>query len=155
MRTPLPAVIGGVVIAALGVAGFVRGEMPVATSSGAPPAQPIVITDARVLPPLPPTHVAAAYFTITNTTSSPDRLLSVVSGAGETTVLHVTVNGAMRVPSDGVVIPAHGRLVLSVGQGHVMIENVFGTLKPGDNVNLSLTFEKAGTIDVNAPVVAR
>jgi copper(I)-binding protein len=36
-----------------------------------------------------------------------------------------------------------------------MIENVFGTLKPGDNVNLSLTFEKAGTIDVNAPVVAR
>jgi copper(I)-binding protein len=61
----------------------------------------------------------------------------------------------MTVPADGVVIPAHGRLVLSVGQGHVMIENVFGTLKPGDNVNLSLTFENAGTIDVNAPVVAR
>jgi copper(I)-binding protein len=53
------------------------------------------------------------------------------------------------------VIPAHGRLVLSVGHGHVMIENVFGTLKPGDNVNMTLTFEKAGTININAPVRRR
>lgn len=155
MRTPWAAVAGGVVIGALGVAGFVRGEMPVTASSGAAPTQPIVISQARVVPPLPPSRTAAAYFTVTNTTGKADRLLSVITGAGEESVLHVYVKGVMTSPPDGVVVPAHGRLVLRTGQGHVMIENVFGTLKPGDNVNLSLTFQNAGTIDVDAPVVAR
>jgi copper(I)-binding protein len=35
-----------------------------------------------------------------------------------------------------------------------MIEQLFGKLEPGQSVNLALTFERAGTIDVSAPVVA-
>ncbi len=60
----------------------------------------------------------------------------------------------MSTDSDGAVIPAHGKLVLSTGKGHVMIEQLFGTLKPGQNVNLALTFERAGEIEVSAPVIA-
>lgn len=155
MRTPFAAVAGGVVVAALGLAGLVRGAVPESLASGAPAPDPIIVTNAYVLPPLPPSRTAAAYFTVTNTTSSPDKLVSVITGAGVSAVLHVTVNGAMKPVPDGVVIPAHGKLVLSVGHGHVMIENVFGTLRPGDNVNMTLTFEKAGTIDINAPVRKR
>lgn len=155
MKTPWQAVLGGCAVAALGAAGLVRGAVPQSLASGAPPAEPIVITGAYVSPPLPPSRTAAAYFTVTNTTGSPDKLLSVVTGAGASAVLHVTVNGAMKRATGGVVIPAHGKLVLSVGHGHVMIENVFGTLRPGDNVNMTLTFQQAGTIDVNAPVRKR
>ena len=52
------------------------------------------------------------------------------------------------------VIPAHGSLVLSTGKGHVMIEQLFGTLLPGQNVDLELVFAKAGPIDVSAAVIA-
>ena len=153
MRTPLPALLAGGVVAVLGIAGLVRAEMPLPLSSGAAPSAPIIVSGAYVRAPLAPTKSAAAYFTVTNTTGTPDQLISVLSGAGASAVLHVTVHGSMQA-TGSVVIPAHGKLVLSAGAGHVMIEGLFGTLKPGDNVNLSLTFANAGTIDINAPVIS-
>jgi copper(I)-binding protein len=155
MRTPWSAALAGSVVAVLGAAGLVRGAVPQSVASGAAPSEPIVVSGAYVLPPVAPSKTAAAYFTVTNETSRADRLLSVVTGASDTAVLHVTVNGAMKSVTGGVVIPAHGKLVLSVGHGHVMIENVFGTLNPGDNVNMTLTFQNAGSLEVNAPVRSR
>lgn len=35
----------------------------------------IVVSDAYVRPPVPPTDAAAAYFTVRNTTGEPDRLV--------------------------------------------------------------------------------
>jgi periplasmic copper chaperone A len=52
------------------------------------------------------------------------------------------------------VIPPHGSLVLSTGKGHVMIEQLFGKLLPGQNVNLELTFARAEPVDVTARVIA-
>jgi periplasmic copper chaperone A len=151
MRMPWQALAGGLVVAAVGTLGLVRGAQPVATSAPAPTGPPIVVSGAYVRAPAPPTDSAAAYFTVSNTTDTADRLVSVDSGAGETTVLHTA---GMTAETDGAVIPAHGKLVLSTGKGHVMIEQLFGTLKPGQNVNLALTFERAGEIEVSAPVVA-
>lgn len=153
MRTPLPALAAGFVVAAVGAAGLIRAAVPQPLSSGAPPSAPIIVSGAYVRAPLPPTTSAAAYFTVTNTTGTPDQLTGVLTGAGSTAVLHVTVKGTMQA-ADDVVIPAHGKLVLTAGGGHVMIEGLFGTLNPGDNVNLSLTFTNAGTIDINAPVIS-
>jgi periplasmic copper chaperone A len=95
----------------------------------------------------------AAYFTVFNTTGRPDRLLSAVSGAGATSVLHDTVAGRMQVVAGGVVIPAHGKIVLSTGQGHVMIQKLFGTVRAGQTITLTLSFQHAGTIEVAAPVI--
>jgi copper(I)-binding protein len=152
MRMPWPALAGGVVIAAIGAAGLVRGAQPVSTAA-APPSNspPIVVSGAYVREPAPPTDAAAAYFTVSNTTSAADRLVSVTSGAGATTVLHT---GDMKLVQGGLVIPAHGKLVLSTGKGHVMIENLFGSLKPGQDVNLALSFAHAGEVEVSAPVIA-
>jgi periplasmic copper chaperone A len=156
MRIPWPAAIAGVLVAAVGAAGLIRGAMPqaIATGGAASASAPIVVSNAYVREPAPPTDAAAAYFTVFNTTAKPDRLLAVTSGAGATSVLHVTVHGVMRAVTNGVVIPAHGSLVLSTGKGHVMIEQLFGKLLPGQNVNLELTFANAGPIDVTARVIA-
>jgi periplasmic copper chaperone A len=158
MRWPWPAVGGGVLVAALGAAGLIRGAMPqsLASDNASPSAAgPIAVTGAYVRAPVPPTTSAAAYFTVYNTTAKADRLISVESGAGATTVLHTTDSkGNMTVSPTGAVIPAHGSLTLSTGKGHVMIEQLFGTLKPGQQVNLELDFANAGSIDITAPVVA-
>lgn len=69
-------------------------------------------------------------------------------------MLHVGTNGQMSAAPDSVVIPAHGRLTLSTGQGHVMIEHLIGVLKPGQDVDIELDFQTAGPIDVVAPVIA-
>lgn len=156
MRIPMSTVLAGVAVAAIGAAGLIRGAVPpgVPGGGGTSGSAPIVVTGAYVREPAPPTDAAAAYFTVYNTTGTDDRLLSVVSGAGSTSILHTYVNGAMTAAADGAVIPAHGTLVLSTGRGHVMIEHLFGKLEPGQSVNLALTFASAGTVDVSAPVIA-
>lgn len=152
MRMPWQAVVGGVAIAALGAAGLVRAAVPVTPRSAPAAAEPaIVVFGAYVRAPAPPTDAAAAYFTVRNGSARADRLVSVQTGAGADAVLHTA---GMTVNRGGAVIPAHGELVLSTGKGHVMIEKLFGTLRPGQNVNLDLTFARAGVISVSAPVVA-
>jgi periplasmic copper chaperone A len=157
MRVSWTSVAGGSLVLALGVAGLVRGAMPQSTGASAPTvsaAGPIAVTNAYIVAPVPPTEIAAAYFTVYNTTAVPDKLVSVVSGAGALSVLHVeTSNGNMVMAEDGLTIPAHGSLVLRVGQDHVMIEKLYGQVKPGQTVDLDLQFQNAGSIDVVAPVI--
>ena len=160
MRVPWTAVLGGTVVAAVGAAGLIRGAMPQSLASGpsgsaSSAAGPIAITNPYVRAPVPPSRTAAAYFTIYNTTGTADRLLDVVTGAGADAVLHTLLpNGTMVVDPNGLRVPAHATVTLSTGKGHVMIEGVYGTLKPGQTVNLELDFQNAGPVDVVAPVIA-
>ena len=155
MRPRFSLVAAGVVVL-LGLAGLVRGAVP---QSAPKPASttataPIVIGGAYIREPANGVN-AAAYFTVFNTTDAPDTLTTVVSGAGAQTTLHSEVaNGNMTIDANGLVIPAHGSVSLSPGKGHAMIEKLYGALKPGQTVNLSLTFAKAGTVLVTAPVIA-
>jgi hypothetical protein len=156
MRIPLPIVIGAALVVSVGAAGVIRGAQPLpAGNPGTPSSTPIVVSYAYVRAPAPPTNSAAAYFTVFNTTATPDRLQTVLSGAGAETVLHVeTANGDMVVSAAGPVIPAHGSLVFKAGGGHVMIEGLYGTLKAGQSVSLELQFQNAGIVNVTAPVIA-
>jgi copper(I)-binding protein len=154
MRLPWPAVVGGTAVAALGAAGLIRGAMPQTAPSSTPSGvAPIVVTGAFVRVPVPPTEIAAAYFTVRNTTSTADRLVGVQTGAGATAVLHtVNADGSMSA-SPSAVIPPHGSLVLTTGKAHVMIEQLFGKLVAGQTVNIELDFQNAGEIDLVAPVI--
>jgi periplasmic copper chaperone A len=157
MRLPRSAVASGTLAVALGAAGLIRAAVPVPVASGspAPAAAPIVVTGAYVRAPVPPTRIAAAYFTVYNTTGSADRLGAVTTGAGATALIHtVASDGSMTAAPNGVRIPAHGKLVLATGGAHVMIEHLFGTLAAGQTVNIELDFDNAGTVDVTAPVIA-
>jgi copper(I)-binding protein len=151
-RPALSAVAAGVVAVA-GLAGLIRGAVPQVAAGGVGGAatDPIVISGAYVREPASP-DVAAAYFTVYNTTGSDDMLTAVASGAGEDTVLHA--DGSMAPSASGLHVPAHSSVTLSPGKGHVMIEHLLGTLRPGQYVNLQLTFEHAGPVNVSAPVIA-
>ena len=149
-----PAGVAGSIVVALGAAGLIRGAIPQSVAStGTTGSAPIVVANAYVRPPAPPTQLAAAYFTVYNTTAQDDRLISISTGAGADAVLHKLVGGVMTAVSGSVVIPAHGSLVLSAGTGHVMISNLFGPLRAGQSVDIELTFANAGLITVSAPVI--
>lgn len=148
------AVVVGLLAIVLGVAGLVRGALPDNGSTAAPPGgstAPLAVTDAWIQAPAPPTTSAAGYFTVYNNTDQPVQLLSVATAAGATTTLHT---GDMEPMPGGVSIPARGRFVLSVGQGHLMIENLFGDLKAGQHVSMQLTFDGHDPITVSALVYA-
>jgi copper(I)-binding protein len=148
---PLPAAVAAVAVAAVGVAGLVRGALPADQAAADPP---IVVSGAWVRQPAPPTDAVAAYFTVRNNTDTPDRIVSVRTSAGRSAVLHTYVDGVMTAVASGAVVPAHKALVLSTGKGHLMIEHLRGTLHPGDRVKIDLTFAGAGAIHVSAPVIA-
>lgn len=149
-RFPLPLMVA-VLLAVAGLAGLVRGAepQPSAANTAADPQQPIVVSGAYVREPANGIN-AAAYFTLYNTTDTPDVLIAVSSGAGAQTTLHTD---SMR-PSAGLSIPARAAATLSPGKGHVMIEKLYGPLKAGQSVNFQLTFEKSGQLLLTAPVIA-
>lgn len=150
MRTFL---VAGILALVLGTAGLIRGAVPLSASADQANA-PIVVTNAWIAAPAPPTKAAAGYFTLTNNTAKDQRLLSVVTSAGSSNVLHVDVNGAMVAQPNGVTIPAQGKLVLSVGQGHVMITGLFGELEAGQVVSMQLIFADLPPVSVTAKVYA-
>ncbi|MCW2539674.1 MAG: hypothetical protein JWN95_1399 [Frankiales bacterium] len=156
IRPPLALIAAGLVVL-LGMAGLVRGSIPqhvasvAATSSVAPG---IVVGGAYVREPATTVN-AATYFTIFNTTDAPDTLVSVTTGAGSQATLHNEgSNGSMTLDASGLTVAAHGSVTFSPGKGHLMIEKLYGLLKPGQTVNLQFTFAKAGLILVTAPVIA-
>jgi periplasmic copper chaperone A len=154
-RLPLPMIVA-ILLSVAGVAGLVRGSGSQAaasdTTAAARPKDPIVVSGAYVREPANGIN-AAAYFTVYNTTGTPDVLTTVESGAGAQTSLHTESSGGMQ-DSTGLSIPARGSATLAPGKGHIMIEKLYGPLKPGQSVNFELTFAKAGRVLLTAPVIA-
>ena len=58
----------------------------------------------------------------------------------------------MREVEDGFVIPAGGAHVLGRGGDHVMFMGLTRSLKDGDTVTVTFTFEKAGDMTVEIPI---
>jgi len=151
-----PSAFVAAAVAVVGFAGLIRGAVPQAVSGGLGGAatDPIVVSGAYVREPASP-DVAAAYFTVYNTTGTDDTLISVASGAGESAALMIEdASGGMQESAAGLRIPAHSSVTLKPGKGHVMIEHLVGTLRPGQYVNLELDFANAGPVNVSAPVIA-
>lgn len=151
-----PSAFVAAAVAVVGFAGLIRGAVPQAVSGGLGGAatDPIVVSGAYLREPASP-DVAAAYFTVYNTTGTDDTLISVASGAGESAALMTEdAGGGMQESAAGLRIPAHSSVTLKPGKGHVMIEHLVGTLRPGQYVNLELDFANAGPVNVSAPVIA-
>ena len=120
----------------------------------------------------------AAYMTIQNTGTAADALIGASSPAATTVEVHETVVMESAAPSDGtgmespmpsasgdlgggmmgmqpiarLEIPAGGTVQLMPGSYHIMLIGLKQDLKPGDTIEITLTFEKAGEVKVNAPV---
>lgn len=102
--------------------------------------------------------VAGGYFTVTNSGSQPDRLVSISSDISEKSELHemAVKDGVMtmRKVDGGVEIPANGTLKLAPGGYHLMFIGLKKQPKQGEKFAATLTFEKAGPVAVEFAVEA-
>lgn len=99
--------------------------------------------------------VTGAFLRIENKGSQPDRLVKVESDAAELVEIHKTemTGDTMTMQQvDGVDVPAGGSAELKPGGFHIMLINLTRTLKAGDEVTLTLTFEQAGAVTLTAAV---
>jgi copper(I)-binding protein len=100
---------------------------------------------------------SAAYFVINNCGAEADTLLSVASDVAGSTGMHITqtINNVTSMTEvQKIEIPAGKKVEFKEGGYHVMLMNLKQSINPGDPVNLTLTFEKAGQIKVTAPARA-
>ena len=103
--------------------------------------------------------VAAGYFIVKNHGTTADRLVAVtgeIAGKSEIHEMSVDANGVMtmRPVSGGLEIPAGGEAALKPGSYHVMFLSLTRQTKKGEKFKGTLTFEKAGTVDVEFAVDA-
>lgn len=96
------------------------------------------------------------YLTITNTGKTPDRLISTSSPAADKVQVHeMKMDGnimRMRQVDHGLEIPPGATVKLAPGGLHLMMMGLKGPLKQGAHVPVTLTFEKAGRIDIELAV---
>ena len=104
-----------------------------------------------------PTETGAVYMQITNGTDQDEALLSAdVPGCNATELHEMTMdNGVMKMrPVEGgkIPIPAGETVVLKRGGLHVMCLGKTQTYSEGEMVTVTLTFEHAGILEVEAEV---
>jgi len=104
------------------------------------------------------TSSGAAYLTIMNHSSAPDRVTCVSSNASDDCQIHsVTIEGGimkMRPVEGGLEIKPGEAVVLKPSGFHLMLVRLQHPLEPGKTVEATLKFEKAGTVKVEFPVAA-
>lgn len=111
---------------------------------------------SRATPPNAP--VGAGYLTITNKGAADDRLVSATSPvAGSTQIHQMKMEGdvmKMNEVEGDLVIPAGGTVTLAPGGTHLMFMKLSQQLVEGSTIVVTLTFEKAGSVDVELAVGA-
>ena len=163
--------VAAAVALVLGVTGLVAGardnagqNSPAAAAASSAPAPPIngttvgdlTVYDAYIRQPASP-DVAAAYLSVRNDGGSPDQLSSAYCGAAGTTSVHAdsaAMQPGQEAKSTPLPVPANATVSLTPAKGHVMLENLTGTLKAGDTVSLLLRFDKAGQVLLDVPVIS-
>ncbi|SDG51674.1 copper chaperone PCu(A)C [Alloyangia pacifica] len=162
MKTPLITALG---LALLSTAGAHAGnelaghEMSKAQHVGMRADASYEIGALRIEKPfsrasLPNQPVGGGFFTVTNTGTEDDRL--VAAGTSADLADHMEIHEMamegqvmkMRALPDGLVIPAGETVELKPGGYHLMLMGLKQPLVMGESVTISLTFEKAGTIEV-------
>ena len=107
---------------------------------------------------LPNAPVAGGFLTIENTGTEPDRLISAASDIADDTQIHeMAMQGdvmKMRPLAEGLEIPAGETVVLAPGGFHIMFMGLKQALVEGETITVTLTFEKAGAVDVLLPIEA-
>jgi copper(I)-binding protein len=118
-------------------------------------ADPITVQDAWVRASPAMAQAGAAYMIIENHTAEDDQLLSAAADVAATVELHESAeSGGMMTmtPVSAILVPANGQAELAPGGLHIMLIGLTRELVAGEEVTLTLTFEKAGVVTVTAPI---
>ncbi len=118
-------------------------------------AETISISDAWARASIGKARAGAAFVTMNNNGKSGDRVISASADVSRKVELHTHIRQddvMMMRKVDGVDIPAGNKVVLKPGGYHIMLIGLKAPLKSGESFPLSLTFEKAGTIQTTVSV---
>ena len=99
----------------------------------------------------------AGFMVLRNAGSAPDRLVSARSPAARTVEIHTSYRegDVMRMrPVQGIDLPAGQAVTLAPGGFHIMLIGLAAATRQGEQVPLTLVFEKAGEITVQLAVQA-
>ncbi len=114
------------------------------------------IADPYARAMVPGAEVGGGYLTITNSGKTEDRLVSATSSRAVKVEIHEMKMDkdvmVMRKLENGLPLPAGKSVQLKPGSYHVMFMDVVDPFKQGETIKARLTFEKAGSIDVDFPV---
>ncbi|PYC76109.1 copper resistance protein CopZ [Streptomyces tateyamensis] len=123
----------------------------VASGGDSHAAARLSVADPYIPLPAGADQMAAGYLTVTNAGRGADRLVRVSSPGASSVTMHRSTESSME-SVDGLEVPAEGALTLTRGGTHLMIMGWKQPPAVGDQLELDLTFEKAGTIAVQVPV---
>ncbi|MBR0719795.1 copper chaperone PCu(A)C [Bradyrhizobium liaoningense] len=102
--------------------------------------------------------VAGGYLTIENKGKTPERLKAAATALAAKTEIHemAVTDGVMtmRPIEGGIVIAPGGSVQLMPGSGHLMLVGLNAALRQGDQVPVTLSFERAGDVKVTLDVQA-
>lgn len=97
-------------------------------------------------------QVGGGYLKITNNGAADDRLVAISTDRAGTVQLHeMKIENdvmKMREVEGGIVVPAGGTVELKPGGLHIMFLNLTQSFAEGETIKATLTFEKAGTVEV-------
>ena len=144
-----PAAIAALVIPFLAVVLSGCAAAPQGSAGGA-----VTVADAWVRP-ADAGQASAAYLAITNGTPAEETLVGASTPVAGSAAVHQTTtdaNGMTGMHEASLVIPAGQTVQLDPGGYHLMLMDLTQTLTPGTTVPLTLTFEHAGPLQVQAEV---
>ncbi len=131
---------------------------PVFAHNGVIHLGPINISAPFTRATLPNAPVGGGYLTIENTGTEADRLISASSEVAADTQIHqMALEGnvmKMGQVKDGIEIPAGETVELAPGGFHIMFMGLKQAFVEGESIAVTLTFEKAGSVEVMLPVGA-
>lgn len=119
-------------------------------------ASDLIVYDpfARATPP--GAQVGGAFLTLHNH-GDPTRLVGARSDAAALVQIHThTIDEAgimrMREVEEGIALGTHSTVTLAPGGLHIMLMNLNGPLKEGEEVDITLEFDNGKTVDVSVPI---
>lgn len=146
LRPRLAALVLVAVLLAVGAVGC--GDDPEPTGT-------LVVRDATIDEPINGT-TAAVRMVVDNADGPADRLVGAETDVAGLTMLHESMTDdegrATMEDLDAIEIPQGEQVYFVPGTYHVMLADLRAPLEVGDEVDLQLRFERAGTIEVTATV---
>ncbi len=125
------------------------------SASGVSASNVMVIESFARASATPMAKAGAAYVSLMNHGSEADRLVSAQSPAAETVEIHMTeaIDGVMKMRATGPLeIAPMGTLEMKPGGYHIMLMGLKAPLKTGEEIEITLTFEKAAALTLKVPV---
>ncbi|MFT6675126.1 MAG: copper(I)-binding protein [Sulfitobacter sp.] len=117
----------------------------------------IMVKDPYVRSSTKTSVTGAAFMTLMNHSDQDDRLIGASSDVAKRVELHShteDANGVMKMGEieGGIALPAGAMHMLERGGDHVMFMGLNRPLVQGDEITVTLTFEKAGDMEIKIPV---